>query len=204
MNIYEKMFNIINDLSETKIEKKGYNAHAKFYYYELEDILNALKPILFKYKVLAKFDENGTILEYINIENSEDSEERLIYKIEENRQFEIQKQNDIQLIGAYATYIKRYNLLQSLLIDENDVVNATIKKDDVKKTNDKNQEEINIAVTVTDIKSDKITCITKNNKLLYVNTKDIKHNIKKDENVKITVVIDEKTKAYKLKSYQKI
>ena len=47
MGVYEKLLNIQNEL---KCNKNQYNSFGKYNYRNCEDILEALKPLLFKYK----------------------------------------------------------------------------------------------------------------------------------------------------------
>lgn len=54
MNIYEKLLNIQNELN---VPKKQFNKHGNFYFRNCEDIQEAVKPLLVKYKLLLTIED---------------------------------------------------------------------------------------------------------------------------------------------------
>ena len=133
------------ELSQTKLEKTGFNKHLNFKYFELGDFVPTATQLFYKKGLCPIFniiyDSNGI--------------ERAVLKIikgAEQIQFTIPTDNPgnmsgIQALGAKITYLRRYLYLIALDIVENDIVDASIEKNEeqiveVKKATEKQVEMI--------------------------------------------------------------
>lgn len=121
MNIYEKLMNIQNEL---KAPKNLVNKFGGFNYRSCEDILEALKPLLKKYRCTLKISD-----EIVNIGNKNyvQSTARLIDLDSENsvdnvayaREAEEKKgMSEEMLTGSCSSYCRKYCLNGLFLIDD--------------------------------------------------------------------------------------
>ena len=131
MNIYEKLQTARVELQELNLKKSGLNKFANFKYYELSDFLPQINSIFNKFKLFSKFDllEEKAILTIINIENTE---ETLTFETTKT-EAQLKGATNIQQLGATHTYCRRYLYMNALEITENDIVDATIEKDQQQK-----------------------------------------------------------------------
>ena len=128
MNIYEKLMNI---QAELKAPKNQYNAFGKYHYRSCEDILEALKPLLKKYKVsLIISDEivligdryyvkaTATLIDAENEVNFLDGQ-GVISASAYAREDEQKKGMDLsQLTGSTSSYARKYALNGLFAIDD--------------------------------------------------------------------------------------
>lgn len=128
MNIYEKLMNIQTEL---KAPKNQYNAFGKYHYRSCEDILEALKPLLKKYKVsLIISDEivligdryyvkaTATLIDAENEVNFLDGQ-GVISASAYAREDEQKKGMDLsQLTGSTSSYARKYALNGLFAIDD--------------------------------------------------------------------------------------
>ena len=122
MNIYEKLLNVQTEL---KAPKGQFNAFGKYKYRSCEDILEALKPVLNKYKLT--FFINDEIIEVnnrnyvkatITIINIEKPDEQ-IQTSALAREEETKKGMDgSQITGASSSYARKYALNGMFMIDD--------------------------------------------------------------------------------------
>lgn len=141
MTIYEKLFNIQQEL---KAPKGQYNDFGKYKYRSCEDIFEAVKPLLKKYKmILLTDDELVNIGERYYIKATAklfDTEE---YGQVENvgyaREEEIKKNFDgSQITGASSSYARKYALNGMFLIDDNKDSDSTNTGDEPTKEDAEN------------------------------------------------------------------
>jgi len=142
--IYELLQEVRLELSNTKLEKTGYNKHLNFKYFELGDFVPTATK-LFAEKGLCPifnivYDSNGIEIAVLKI-----------VKGSETIQFSTptdtpSNMSGIQALGAKITYLRRYLYLIALDIVENDVVDASITENkpsiEEKKATDKQVEMI--------------------------------------------------------------
>lgn len=142
--IYELLQEVRLELSNTKLEKTGYNKHLNFKYFELGDFVPTATK-LFTEKGLCPifnivYDSNGIEIAVLKI-----------VKGSETIQFSTptdtpSNMSGIQALGAKITYLRRYLYLIALDIVENDVVDASITENkpsvEEKKATDKQVEMI--------------------------------------------------------------
>ena len=121
MNINEKLMNIQVEL---KAPKSQYNNFGKYSYRNLEDILEALKPLLIKYKAFINISDEIVMIGdryYVKatatIVNSEESGE--ISAIAYAREDDTKKGMDLsQLTGSTSSYARKYALNGLFAIDD--------------------------------------------------------------------------------------
>ena len=132
LNIYEKLFNIQQEL---KAPKGQYNDFGKYKYRSCEDIFEAVKPLLQKYKcLLLTNDELHNVgdryyikavaklidMEQPYIDEDEYSAMNCIINIGWAREEETKKNFDgSQITGASSSYARKYALNGMFLIDDN-------------------------------------------------------------------------------------
>ena len=142
MNIYEKLTNIQNDL---KAPKNQFNHFGKYKYRNLEDVLEALKPLLLTYKVTVNIsDEVVLIGERYYIKSTAtlfdiEKEVNPINSVAYAREDDNKKGMDLsQLSGSTSSYARKYALNGLFAIDDtkdSDTTNTHGKEpiDEVKK-----------------------------------------------------------------------
>ena len=143
MNIYEKLNKIQVEL---KAPKNSYNSFGKYKYRNLESILEALKPLLDKYKCILTVSDDieligerfyikstATLID-IEVEKTEGDFSNRITTVAYAREEDVKKGMDAsQLTGASSSYARKYAL------------NGLFAIDDTKDSDDVNQGEKPIA-----------------------------------------------------------
>ncbi len=122
MNIYEKLLNVQTEL---KAPKGQFNAFGKYKYRSCEDILEALKPVLNKYKLtffindeIVEVNNRNYVKATITIINIEKSDEQ-IQTSALAREEETKKGMDgSQITGASSSYARKYALNGMFMIDD--------------------------------------------------------------------------------------
>ncbi|BEO90651.1 ERF family protein [Fusobacterium nucleatum] len=122
MNIYEKLLNVQTEL---KAPKGQFNAFGKYKYRSCEDILEALKPVLNKYKLtffindeIVEVNNRNYVKATITIINIEKPDEQ-IQTSALAREEEIKKGMDgSQITGASSSYARKYALNGMFMIDD--------------------------------------------------------------------------------------
>lgn len=130
-------------------KKSGYNSFAKFNYFQLDDFLPQVNEECLKEGILPMFniktvedmvwdkESKDYVKEYKNVaelrvEDAYSTE----FKKWETPVAEVRMgqgaRNPIQELGAMHTYLKRYLYMNFLELSENDVVDATVGKDEAK------------------------------------------------------------------------
>ncbi len=146
LNIYEKLMAI---QSELKAPKTQMNKFGGYKYRSLEDILEALKPLLAKHKAtlviedqIAKIDDRFYVCAkptLINVENPEEKITTVAYA----RESLVKKgMDDSQITGATSSYARKYALNALFAIDDtrdadtqNNNTDITLKEMDEEKRN---------------------------------------------------------------------
>ena len=122
MNIYEKLLNVHTEL---KAPKGQFNAFGKYKYRSCEDILEALKPVLNKYKLtffindeIVEVNNRNYVKATITIINIEKPDEQ-IQTSALAREEETKKGMDgSQITGASSSYARKYALNGMFMIDD--------------------------------------------------------------------------------------
>lgn len=121
MNIYEKLSNIQHEL---KAPKGQYNSFGKYKYRSCEDILEAVKPICFKYKAtLVISDEVLCAGDRFYIKATAtlydtESEEKIENAAYARESLEKKGMDDSQITGTASSYARKYALNGLFNIDD--------------------------------------------------------------------------------------
>lgn len=145
MNIYEKLLNVQTEL---KAPKNQFNKFGGFKYRSCEDILEALKPVLSKYKLaMIITDDIITVnnrnyvkatVKLFNTEKEEFIENSAIAREEESKK----GMDGSQITGASSSYARKYALNGLFAIDDTKDSDSTNTYDGVEKKS-KVQEYLN-------------------------------------------------------------
>ena len=122
MNVYEKLSAI---QSELKAPKSQFNSFGKYSYRSCEDILEALKPLINKYKVAVTLSDQIVLIgdryyieattTFIDTESGEKIEVKALAREDENKK----GQDLAQLTGSTSSYARKYALNGLFSIDDN-------------------------------------------------------------------------------------
>ena len=122
MNIYEKLINIQKEL---KAPKNNYNDFGRYNYRSCEDILEAVKPICFKYRaVLILSDDILNVGQSNYVEatailiNIDSPVERVSNKAEARESIDKKGMDDSQITGTASSYARKYALNGLFNIDD--------------------------------------------------------------------------------------
>jgi hypothetical protein len=133
--VYSKLQKARVLLQELPLKKSGFNSFAGFKYFELADFLPSINVIFDNLGLCSVFSISDDIAT-LRIFDSEhggviyfkspvaDTVSRVV--------IEGGKSPAIQALGSLHTYLRRYLLINALELVENDIVDATIKKDEPK------------------------------------------------------------------------
>lgn len=140
MNIYEKLFNIQQELKAPKNQRNNFGGYN---YRSCEDILEAVKPLLAKYKCVLTLDDEIDFAgeryyirakaSLIDVESKDCTSK--ITNVAYAREEETKKGMDgSQITGASSSYARKYALNGLLAIDDNKDSDATNTGDSNKET----------------------------------------------------------------------
>ena len=126
MNVYKKLQEARVKLHNTKLNKSGKNAFAKFNYFELGDFIPQVTSIFNELGLcgIVSFTQDTAYLTVHNVEGENDFvtfTSPLIFA-------SVEKTQPIQNLGSTHTYLRRYLWLMCMEITENDVVDAAEPK----------------------------------------------------------------------------
>lgn len=123
MNIYEKINNVKMELLESKLSKSGRNQHAKFEYFQLEDINPIVTPLCAKHGLHTQisFTKDEAILIITDIEKTESQ----LTFTSPMKEISIPGSNAIQSLGGIETYQRRYLFLTAFDIVAPDLFDET-------------------------------------------------------------------------------
>jgi hypothetical protein len=131
MSVYKKLQEARVNLHNTKLNKSGKNAYAKFNYFELGDFIPQVTAIFNELGLcgIVSFTQDTAYLTVHNVEGENDFvtfTSPLVYA-------SVEKTQPIQNLGSTHTYLRRYLWLMCMEITENDVVDAAEPKAPVAK-----------------------------------------------------------------------
>ena len=131
MSVYKKLQEARVKLHNTKLNKSGKNAFAKFNYFELGDFIPQVTSIFNELGLcgIVSFTQDTAYLTVHNVEGENDFvtfTSPLVYA-------SVEKTQPIQNLGSTHTYLRRYLWLMCMEITENDVVDAAEPKAPVAK-----------------------------------------------------------------------
>ena len=132
MSVYKKLQEARVKLHNTKLNKSGKNAYAKFNYFELGDFIPQVTSIFNELGLcgIVSFTQDTAYLTVHNVEGENDFvtfTSPLVYA-------SVEKTQPIQNLGSTHTYMRRYLWLMCMEIVENDVVDAAEPKAPAAKT----------------------------------------------------------------------
>lgn len=157
MSIHEKLVMIQNELHAPKSQ---YNKFGQYYYRSCEDILEAVKPLLMKYKTTMTVCDEIVFIDgrfYVKaVATLMDFKGNSVSNTAYARESESRKGSDeAQVTGATSSYARKYSLNGLFLIDDNKDSDSNEKKteddarkkkvDSQKSNEEKNQEMIDDA-----------------------------------------------------------
>jgi hypothetical protein len=130
MNVYKKLQEARVKLHNTKLNKSGKNAFAKFNYFELGDFIPQVTSIFNELGLcgIVSFTQDTAYLTVHNVEGENDFvtfTSPLVYA-------SVEKTQPIQNLGSTHPYLRRYLWLMCMEITENDLVDAVEQKEPVK------------------------------------------------------------------------
>ena len=128
MNVYEKL-NVIQ--TQLKAPKNQYNAFGGFYHRNLEDILEALKPLLKNTKACVLLSDKSVLIgdwhyieataTFIDAESGEKVEVSAVAREDAERK----KMDNPQITGSASSYARKYALGGLFAVDDNKDPDAT-------------------------------------------------------------------------------
>lgn len=143
MSIYKKLFEAKKEIG--KISKDSTNPFYKSKYFDINQLLEHVEPILQKHGllILQPIMENKLRTIIVDVNNDEGTKDNVYSELE------LTNQTDPQKIGSEITYYRRYTLGSILgLQAEDDDANATVKQpNDNKPWLNENSKEWNGAIS---------------------------------------------------------
>lgn len=150
-----------------KFPKSGYNKYTKRKYHELKDIMPPIMNECHKRDLALLFNFTDEIAT-MDVTNKHDVKDYYRFTLPMPKGGALNKQmNEIQSIGADSTYLKRYLLVNSFLILEDDVADALPPEDEVEKSNPKGSnippkiKEVLIDLNKTNVKVTKASVFSR-------------------------------------------
>lgn len=165
MNIYEKLLKVQVEL---KAPKGQYNSFGKYKYRSCEDILEALKPVLDKFKLtlfikddVIEVNGRNYVKATIILVNTEKTDEIIETSALAREEREKKGMDGSQITGASSSYARKYALNGMFMIDDTKDSDSTNThgKDEVKKTTEtefKKAIDMINALANTEEKSEKV------------------------------------------------
>lgn len=148
MNIYEKLTRMQNELLQIPIDKSGKNAFGGFSYYTLDDLFPPIILLCEKYgaTLFFNFPSIDGICTHgeLHLVNWNDKDDKIIVEVPFAELEKLPKMNWAQSSGTYQTYMKRYLILHTFNIIEDEVIDASNPDEinDSKDVNDKGSLKI--------------------------------------------------------------
>lgn len=151
MSIYRKLAQIQQELMHEKIPKSGFSKYAGGKYWELEDLLPLISEKCYNHELtfLFIFTQDEAILRIRDWDNkniNEISNRVPLPDVIESLKTQSKKMSAPQWEGSMLTYFKRYLLMNTFLLCENEVLDSKIS-DEI--------EELTDTVTNPDTKKNK-------------------------------------------------
>ena len=136
MNIYQKLQTVRVKLHKMNLKKSGFNPFAKFNYFELGDFLPAAQELMLEHGLFA-YEEIDTQQATITVIDTDDLNVIPFVLTMPSTTVDLKGATPIQNLGSVQTYMRRYLWTSLLEIVESDALDATIGKDDDKKSGKK-------------------------------------------------------------------
>ncbi len=132
MNLLEKIAKARIKLGESDLKKTGYNPHAKFNYFQLDDFLPTARRICeeLRFLPIESFEEGKAIMTVRDF----DSDDSIVFECPAEKP-NIPGANVTQTIGGMVTYLRRYLWMMLFEITEKDEFDATQGSDEGNKPN---------------------------------------------------------------------
>ena len=129
LTIYDKLNDCRLAFKNANVKKSGKNTYAGYDYFELDDILNALIPILASNRAttMVNFTPEGATLTFTDCETKES-----IVFTSPMSTASLKGCHEVQNLGAVESYIKRYLYQNAFEIAEPDSLDRTMGKSDNK------------------------------------------------------------------------
>lgn len=127
LTIYDKLNDCRLAFKNANVKKSGKNTYAGYDYFELDDILNALIPILASNRAttMVNFTPEGATLSFTDCETKES-----IVFTSPMSTASLKGCHEVQNLGAVESYIKRYLYQNAFEIAEPDSLDRTMGKGD--------------------------------------------------------------------------
>lgn len=127
LTIYDKLNDCRVAFKNANVKKSGKNTYAGYDYFELDDILNALIPILANNRAttMVNFTPEGATLTFTDCETKES-----IVFTSPMSTASLKGCHEVQNLGAVESYIKRYLYQNAFEIAEPDSLDRTMGKND--------------------------------------------------------------------------
>lgn len=127
LTIYDKLNDCRLAFKNANVKKSGKNTYAGYDYFELDDILNALIPILSSHRAatMVNFTPEGATLTFTDCETKES-----IVFTSPMSTASLKGCHEVQNLGAVESYIKRYLYQNAFEIAEPDSLDRTMGKND--------------------------------------------------------------------------
>ncbi len=128
-SIYAKLARVQMELMDMEVPKTGWNGYRKYHYYSLEDLLPPIFKACFKEQITPYFtfnnDEGVLHLKSWEKEGQIGTRDELSIRAPFPELANNGNNNDVvQDIGKSMTYIKRYLLMNTFLIIEDEIIDA--------------------------------------------------------------------------------
>lgn len=119
MSVKERIIRVSNEL---KIEKTGWNAYGEYAYITPEDLENALRPLLLKYRLFTHIDvkhiEDNRNIAKLTITSFESDEDPQIYTMNVP-DISLKAASAVQSVAGLRTYCTRYLKMSAFNVAEN-------------------------------------------------------------------------------------
>lgn len=119
MSVKERIIRVSNEI---KIEKTGWNSYGEYAYVTPEDLENALKPLLLKYRLFTHVNvshlENGRNIATLKIEDFDNDDDCQVYTMDVP-DITLKAANAVQSVGGLRTFCTRYLKMSAFSVAEN-------------------------------------------------------------------------------------
>ncbi len=166
LNVKQRIIKITNEI---RIERKGKNDFHKFEYFRPDDVLQALNPLLDKYNLIMLFNmeflaESQMYKGTLRLEDLKDQNDAIDYRFDIPLT-DVSGSSKAQGAGATQTYCKRYMIMNTFNIAENNSDLDSMKHKPVKqsKSDEKKDMIANSLKTISNLNDkDKLTKLRQN------------------------------------------
>lgn len=140
--IYEKLANVQLNLLHRELPKSGLNRFANFKYFELKDIIGPIIEECYKEGLVLTFSfmDDYAVLKLRDTSNGELIECNRV-AVPEIREMN-KGMNILQSYGSYMTYLKRYLLLNTFLLDEDSFIDSESETKESKISSPKKESKV--------------------------------------------------------------